>query len=89
MVLELSGAEFDIVGMNGNVTIWVSHPEIPQVGEEVGHDSAEGTIELGPILGGCHKIDGNGAFGGPFGCIENESTFLSILDKVVLWLRYM
>ncbi len=34
VVLELSEAQFDIVGVNGNVAVGVIDPDIPQVGED-------------------------------------------------------
>ncbi len=84
VVLELSEAQFDIVGVNDNIAVGEGDPEIPQVGEKVGHDSAKGAIELHPVLGGCHEVDGKGVFGGPFGCIENEFVLPSLLDNFVL-----
>ncbi len=82
VVLELSEAQFGIVGMNDNVAVGEGDPEIPQVGEEVSHDSAKGATELCPVLGECHEVDGNGVFGGPFGCIENEPVFPSFHEEV-------
>ncbi len=46
--------------------------EIPQMGEEIGHDGAKGAIELCTIFGGSHEVDGNGVCGGMFGHVENE-----------------
>ncbi len=87
MVLELSEAQFSIVGGNGNVAVGEGDPEIPRVGRKVGHDHAKGAIKLCSNFGGCHEVDGDGVFSGLFGSIENELVFPSFLDKVVLWCK--
>ncbi len=88
-MFKLPEAWFDIICVVGNITIGKGDPEILQVGEEVGHDCAEGAVELHTVFDGFYKVDGNGIYGGRFSCIENElvlPSFLpSFLDKVVLW----
>ncbi len=75
-------ALFDIIC---DVTVGEGDSEIPQVGEEVGHDGSKGAIELCTISGVGHEVDGNGVHGGTFGCIENKLVLPSLLDEVVLW----
>ncbi len=84
MVLELLEAQFDIVGMNGDVAVREHDPEVPQVGEEVGRDHADDAVELHALFGRSHEVDGDGILGGLFGRIEDKLVFPSFLDKVVL-----
>ncbi len=51
-MLELSEAGLDIICMDSDVTIGEYDSEIPEVGEEVGHDHAECAIELHSVFGG-------------------------------------
>ncbi len=82
VVIKLPEAWFDIVCMNVNVMFGEGDSEVPQMGEEVCHGSAEGVIE---IFGGSHEVNGNGIYGGAFCRIENELVFPSFLDMFVVW----
>ncbi len=73
--------------MNGDVVVRESDPEVPQVGEKVGHDHANCAIRLCSVFGGCHAVEGDGILGGAFGSIENELIFPAFLDEVVLWCK--
>lgn len=55
--------------------------------QEVNHDHAQCTIELGAILCGSHEVDPDGVHSGMFGSIEDDSVLLLLLDKVVLCMR--
>ncbi len=84
MLLEFPEARFDIVCMDNDVPIGEGDPEIPQMGEEVGHDCAKGANKLCAVFGGGHEVDGDGIRGRALGCVENELVLPSLLDEVEL-----
>ncbi len=69
-MLQLPEAQFDVVGMHGNVLIWKGDSQVLYMNEKVNHDHTKIAIHLGSLFGGGYKVDGYGVDWGLFSCID-------------------